>query len=107
MTNFRSASHHVIASPHSGRGDPAGLLRRVAPRNDTLQMLCRWILLAITPLAALAQSVRWDPPSGSLGFNQIGQLSLVFEDCEPDGEPKLPAVDGLQFAGRPSQSSQT
>lgn len=54
-----------------------------------------------------AQSVRWDPPGGSLGFNQVGQLSLVFEDCEPDGEPKLPAVDGLQFAGRPSQSSQT
>lgn len=70
-------------------------------------MVFRLFLLAITPLAALAQSVRWDPPGGSLGFNQVGQLSLVFEDCEPDGEPKLPAVDGLQFAGRPSQSSQT
>jgi len=55
----------------------------------------------------LAQSVRWDPPGGTLGFNQVGQLALVFEDCEPDGEPKLPVVDGLQFAGRPSQSSQT
>ena len=67
-----------------------------------------WVLLLLTgAIPALAQSVRWDPPGGSLGFNQVGQLALVFEDCEPDGEPKLPAVDGLQFAGRPSQSSQT
>ncbi len=52
-----------------------------------------------------AQSVHWDPPGGKLGFNQAGQLALTFENCEPDGDPKLPAVDGLQFAGRPSTSS--
>jgi len=56
--------------------------------------------------SALAQSVRWDPPGGQLGFNQVSQLSLVFDDCEPDGDPAIPTVDGLQF-GRPSQSSQT
>src|SRR6478735_5515898 len=99
MTNFRSTSLNVIASPRSGRGDPAGLLRRIAPRNEPLRMIIRLILLAIAPLSALAQSVRWDPPGGSLGFNQVGQLALVFEDCEPDGEPKLPSVDGLQVAG--------
>jgi tetratricopeptide (TPR) repeat protein len=54
----------------------------------------------------LAQSVRWDPPGGQLGFNQVSELSLVFENCEPAGEPQLPRVDGLTF-GRPSQSSQT
>jgi hypothetical protein len=54
----------------------------------------------------LAQSVRWDPPGGQLGFNQVSELTLVFDDCEPDGDPQLPQVDGLTF-GRPSQSSQT
>ena len=66
-----------------------------------------WALLIIAgALPALAQSVHWDPPGGQFGFNQVSQLSLVFEDCEPDGDPRLPVVDGLQF-GRPSQSSQT
>lgn len=60
----------------------------------------------VLPLAAAAQTVRWDPAGGQLGFNQVSQLSLVFEECEPDGEVNLPDVDGLQF-GRPSQSSQT
>src|SRR5688572_10748673 len=68
-----------------------------------------FLALLLVPLLSgkgFAQSVRWDPPGGQLGFNQVSQLSLVFEDCEPDGEPALPKVDGLQFA-RPSQSSQT
>lgn len=63
-------------------------------------------LVAITAVSAMAQSVHWDPPSGQLGFNQVSQISLVFENCEPDGPPNLPQVDGLIF-GRPSQSSQT
>ena len=57
--------------------------------------------------SSLAQSVRWDPPGGQLGFNQVSQLSLVFENCEPDGDVHLPKVDGLVFAGQASQSSQT
>jgi hypothetical protein len=67
-----------------------------------------WIVLGVLSLtgSAIAQSVRWDPPGGQLGFNQVSQLTLVFDECEPDGEPALPTVDGLQF-GRPSQSSQT
>jgi len=66
------------------------------------------IFLILLSLAgkSFAQSVRWDPPGGQLGFNQVSQLSLVFEDCEPDGDPMIPKVAGLQFA-RPSQSSQT
>ncbi len=57
------------------------------------------------PTLTRAQSVRWEPPGGQLGFNQVSDLALVFENCEPDGDPALPRVDGLQF-GRPSQSSE-
>jgi hypothetical protein len=57
------------------------------------------------PTLTRAQTVRWEPPGGQLGFNQVSDLALVFENCEPDGDPRLPAVDGLQF-GRPSQSSE-
>jgi hypothetical protein len=64
------------------------------------------VLFLVLPGRFFAQSVRWDPPGGQLGINQVSQLSLIFEDCEPDGDPRLPVVDGLQF-GRPSQSSQT
>ncbi|MBL9215829.1 MAG: BatD family protein [Opitutaceae bacterium] len=53
-----------------------------------------------------AQTVRWEPPGGQLGFNQVSELALVFDNCEPDGEPRLPQVEGLTY-GRPSQSSQT
>ena len=61
-------------------------------------------LIAATCLRA--QSVRWDPPSGQLGYNQVSELSLVFSDCEPAGTPQLPAIDGLQV-GRPSPRSET
>ncbi|WP_438479644.1 BatD family protein [Oleiharenicola lentus] len=54
----------------------------------------------------LAQTVRWNPPGGQLGFNQVSELTLAFEDCEPDGDPRLPQITGLSV-GRPSQSSQT
>ncbi|HWA25503.1 MAG TPA: BatD family protein [Lacunisphaera sp.] len=64
------------------------------------------LLLLGLPFSVFAQSVRWDPPGGQLGTNQVSKLSLIFEDCEPDGDPRLPVVDGLQF-GRPSTSSQT
>ncbi len=66
-----------------------------------------FVLCALLPAGkVLAQSVHWDPPGGQLGFNQVSELSLVFEECEPDGTPQIPAVDGLSF-GRPSQSSET
>lgn len=87
--SFVAACWQAIFPPIAGKQAPA------------------WVLLFLaSALPALAQSVRWDPPGGQLGFNQVSQLSLVFEECEPDGEVDLPDVDGLQF-GRPSQSSQT
>ncbi len=97
----------VIASPGSGRGDPArttGLLRRSASRNGTLRGL---LLLALLPLAAFAQVVRWEPPGGQLGYNQVTELALVFENCEPEvAKFRLPKVEGITF-GNPSQSSET
>lgn len=61
--------------------------------------------LAVGQTLGRAQSVRWEPPGGQLGFNQVSDLALVFENCEPDGDPALPKIDGLQF-GRPSQSTE-
>lgn len=65
-------------------------------------------LIALLGLAALAraESVHWEPSGGELGYNQVSELALVFEDCEPDGAPAIPSVDGLTF-GRPSESSET
>ena len=64
------------------------------------------ILSFLLPLGAFAQSVHWDPAGGQLGFNQVSNISLVFENCEPDGDPGLPKIDGLVL-GQPSQSSET
>ncbi|HET7537782.1 MAG TPA: BatD family protein [Candidatus Didemnitutus sp.] len=64
------------------------------------------VLFLALPGRFFAQSVRWDPPGGQLGYNQVSELALVFEECEPDGAPQIPTIDGLNF-GRPSQSSET
>ncbi len=80
---------------HTGRSKSAPL------RNRGLLLLA-----FLFPWAAFAQSVRWDPPGGQLGFNQVSDISLIFDNCEPEGAPAIPPVDGLVF-GRPSQSSQT
>ncbi len=101
-------THPALRAPLS-RGDSKtgsaifpSIKRGGTPRRGVFALILG--ILLIVP--AIAQSVRWDPPGGQLGFNQVSQLSLVFEDCEPDGDPAIPSVDGLQF-GRPSQSSQT
>lgn len=54
------------------------------------------------PHFARGQSVRWDPPSGSLPVGQAQALALVFENCTPKGQPTLPRVNGLtlQFYGQ-------
>ena len=67
-----------------------------------------FLILAIAgATSAFAQVVRWDPPGGQLGYNQVSDLALVFEDCEPELDKlHLPNVDGLTF-GQPSQSSET
>lgn len=63
-------------------------------------MMSRLRLLFLFLGAALlagAQSVRWEPPGGTLSFNQTSELQLVFENCEAKGEPAVPAVPGLQL----------
>jgi len=61
-----------------------------------------FLLLAAAP--ALAQSVHWDPPGGTLPVGEVAQLQLVFDDCSPDDTPVMPKVDGLQvdFQGQSS-----
>ena len=54
-------------------------------------------------VAALAQSVRWEPAGGSIPRDQTSSLALVFENCEPSDAPALPTVAGLDF-GKPSRS---
>ncbi len=58
-------------------------------------------LFALSCGAASAQRVYWEPNAGSLAFGQSSPLQLVFENCEPDSDPKLPSLDGLelQFTG--------
>ncbi|MBI2814878.1 MAG: BatD family protein [Opitutae bacterium] len=65
------------------------------------------LLALLVPTLSRAQAVRWDPPGGQLGFNQVSELSLVFENCEPDENEKLPTVPGLSFLGPPSSSAST
>ena len=63
-------------------------------------------LLLVLSGRTFAQAVRWDPPGGQLGYNQVSELALVFENCEPEVDKlRLPSVDGLTF-GQPSQSTE-
>src|SRR5208283_4599692 len=59
------------------------------------------ILLMLPCAIAADQRVYWEPNAGSLAYGQASPLQLVFENCEPDGDPKLPPLDGLelQFTG--------
>ncbi len=43
--------------------------------------------------AARAQSVRWEAADGL-----ANAVVLVFENCEPDGQPELPAIPGVTLA---------
>ncbi|MGA2445952.1 MAG: BatD family protein [Opitutaceae bacterium] len=65
------------------------------------------LLLALASGDALAQRVYWEPGAGSLAYNQVSQLQLVFENCQPDGDPKIPSVNGLemQYTGNGSTFS--
>jgi len=63
--------------------------------------------LAVT-LTGRAQSVRWEPGSGTLALNQLSELSLVFDQCEPKNDTvTLPSVPGLTFTQPPTRSQQT
>lgn len=52
------------------------------------------ILLMLPCAIAADQRVYWEPNAGSLAYGQASPLQLVFENCEPDGDPKLPPSTG-------------
>ena len=54
--------------------------------------------------SAFAQEVSWTDP-GPLGAGQHATLDLVFEDTQPYGAVRLPAIDGLTVLGSASQGS--
>lgn len=55
-----------------------------------------WTLLAFAAAALNlpAQSVRWEAGDSGLG----NSLLLIFENCEPEGQPALPSIPGVTFA---------
>ncbi len=55
--------------------------------------------------SAWAQSVRWEPATGRLSFNQVNELQLVFDDCEPSEDPAIPTVPNLQMQSNGSASN--
>lgn len=61
------------------------------------------IALAVSVFTARAQSVRWEPTETGAS----SAISLVFENCEPDGQPVLPAIPGVTFTltGRSSSTN--
>ena len=55
----------------------------------------RLLLTALTlSVAVSAQTARWEQAESGLGTN----LALVFENCEPDGQPALPSIPGVAFS---------
>lgn len=64
------------------------------------------IAACAAPVSGLAQRVYWDPPGGRLGLGKTEPVSLVFEDCSPAENFRLPTLPGIDF-GEPSESQQT
>ena len=59
-----------------------------------LARLLSFVFLSlIANLAARAQSVRWEPAENGMASAVV----LVYENCEPDGPPELPAIAGVTF----------
>ncbi len=57
-----------------------------------------FLLFVAAMASARAQSVRWEPAESGMS----NAIMLVFENCEPDGQPVLPSIPGVSFtaAGR-------
>lgn len=52
------------------------------------------------------QTVRWEPAGGTLAVGQATELSLIFVDCEPNGEVTLPTIPNINL-GRPARGEQS
>jgi hypothetical protein len=82
----------------------------VSPSHHFLRIpLARATLLLCVLLGLLgrlgAQTVAWSPAGGKLPAGIISELSLIFENCEPKGDPAPPKVPGLMLALRGSSQS--
>jgi len=75
------------------------MLRRLLPFFTVLVLT-----LAAAFSSAHAQSVRWSPDSGTLAANQLSELNLVFDDCEPKDTLTIPAVPNLSISPQPNRS---
>ncbi len=64
-------------------------------------------LIAATSCVSIiwGQSVYWSPNSGTLQQGKTNAIDLFFEDCQPDGQPDLPKIDGLELRFRGQSSS--
>ena len=76
-----------------------------------IRRLLHLLLLSLSALVGAytvsAQTVRWDPIQGTLAVGQTSELQLIFEDCSPTAQPRLPSIDGLtlEFAGQSTSTS--
>jgi hypothetical protein len=85
---------------------PIGSSRPAPSASQAYGLLVVLLGFLLSPLAR-AQSVHWEPSSGSLAVGRTSQLQLVFEDCAPKDQPTLPKVEDLtiQFAGSGTSTS--
>ena len=60
-----------------------------------------FFLLCLALATARAQSVHWE------GADDSSELQLIFEDCSPDGDPRLPPIEDsvLTLTGNSSQTT--
>jgi len=82
----------------------------VSPSHPFLRARLASALLLLCLLLGLlgrleAQVVAWSPAGGKLPAGIISELSLIFENCEPKGDPAPPKVPGLMLALRGSSQS--
>lgn len=63
----------------------------------------RFFCFCLLATCAFAQRVYWQ----SANTGDPADLQLVYENCSPDGDPQLPAINGatLSFSGRSDQTS--
>ncbi|OAM90113.1 BatD family protein [Termitidicoccus mucosus] len=82
-------------------------VRNSSARRPLPGLVAAFVLVLAFAPAVYAQTVRWDPSSGSLAQGQTSQIRLVFENCKPNGNPPVPDVPGLamQAAGTLQQST--
>ena len=68
-----------------------------------MQVVRRLLCFCLLLTSAFAQTVRWS----NAGTGDPADLQLVFDECSPDGDPVLPALNGatLNFSGKSEQTS--